>query len=522
MLAIQEKPARTVSLRVLLDLFERLHAEKIVYCHWKGNEHLGAALSGAKDVDLLVDRRAALALGRILSDTGFKRFLATPEQAYPGVEDYIALDPFTGKLAHLHLHYQLIPTKNNVECYRLPWEDLVLSTRRLDDESEIYVPDANIEIVLFLVRAALALRRRDIISTALAKNHFRDGALREFSWLAERVQKNRLSILARGLIGEKAARLLEAMVSHPPSVWQLLAFRRSVRPRLEDYRTYGRIVACWRRWSRAWQRHWRQARNRYDHAQVPEKRTVPHGGLIVAFLGADGSGKSTATKEITRWLSRKVDVVSIYFGSGDGPASLPRRCLRRLDAALSSLKALRRKRSTAPPRNPAFTVQGAVATGGPGPRSLFHPKVLWKILSGLALAREKRARLLRARRARNLGMIAICDRFPQAQIMGFNDGPLLSDWLHQGSRPLRAAARKELAAYVLAETCSPDLVIKLCVTPAVAWQRKLEMGVELLSRRAKAIHDLHFPPRTRVIEIDANQPLDEVLLQVKHAIWDSL
>src|SRR5439155_17069655 len=116
------------------------------------------------------------------------------------------------------------------------------------------------------------------------------------------------------------------------------------------YRTYGRVVAFWRRWSRAWQRHW----NRYLDTQVPEKRTLPHGGLIVAFLGVDGSGKSTATKEITRWLSRKVDVVSIYFGSGDGPASLPRRCLRRLDAALSSLKALRRKRSTAPPRNPAF------------------------------------------------------------------------------------------------------------------------------------------------------------------------
>src|SRR5438445_9217040 len=137
MLELQTQPARTAPLGVLAELFERLHAAKIVYCHWKGNEHLQAALSGAKDVDLLVERKAALALGRILSDVGFKRFLATREQAYPGVEDYLALDPSTGTLAHLHVHFQLVPTKNNVEGYRLPWEELVLSTRQLDDESEI-------------------------------------------------------------------------------------------------------------------------------------------------------------------------------------------------------------------------------------------------------------------------------------------------------------------------------------------------------------------------------------------------
>ena len=80
MLAIQEKPARTASLGVLLDLFERLHAEKIVYCHWKGNEHLGAALSGAKDVDLLVDLKHIPAVNDLAFDekTGLRIGASVP------------------------------------------------------------------------------------------------------------------------------------------------------------------------------------------------------------------------------------------------------------------------------------------------------------------------------------------------------------------------------------------------------------------------------------------------------------
>ena len=42
-------------------------------------------------------------------------------------------------------------------------------------------------------------------------------------------------------------------------------------------------------------------------------------------------------------------------------------------------------------------------------------------LWALSIARERRARLRRARRARDLGMIVLSDRFPQSQQAGFND-----------------------------------------------------------------------------------------------------
>jgi hypothetical protein len=141
---------------------------------------------------------------------------------------------------------------------------------------------------------------------------------------------------------------------------------------------------------------------------------------------------------------------------------------------------------------------------------------------GLALIREKRLGLRRARWARNLGLVAICDRFPQDQILGFTDGPRMTHFESSSSGLLRAAARRELAFYRSLAASPPDLVIKLQVSPAVARLRKPEMSHAELSRRVQAIRDLAFPEVTRVVEVDADQPLPEVLRQVKHAVWQSL
>src|SRR5438445_7528498 len=288
MLIVQEKETPTSRLGVLTQLFERLHAEDVVYCHWKGNVRLEAALSGEKDVDLLVDRKAVIALAGILSDLGFKRFAAIPQCAYPGIEDYLALDRRTGKLVHLHVHYQLTLTKKNAAGYRLPWEDLVLSTRKLDTEEEIHVADPNVELVLFIVRAALRLRALPALLLGRWRTAFQGSAQEEFCWLASRVDEEQLSSIAREKVGERAAVMLLALLAGEASANQLLAFRRSMWPRPRDYRTFGIWTALWRMWNREWAlRLWR-ARNRYWQWTGPDRRVLPQGGLIVAFVGADG------------------------------------------------------------------------------------------------------------------------------------------------------------------------------------------------------------------------------------------
>jgi thymidylate kinase len=119
-------------------------------------------------------------------------------------------------------------------------------------------------------------------------------------------------------------------------------------------------------------------------------------------------------------------------------------------------------------------------------------------------------------------MVVIGDRYPQSQIMGFTDGPRLRRWAEHRSRLLRGLAARELEVYRAADAAAPDLVIKLQVSPEVAAQRRPGSAVAGLSRRVDAVRQLRFPSATRVVEIDATQPLDRVLLEAKQAVWASL
>lgn len=503
--ALASEPA---ALPLLADFFQRLHSADVPYCHWKSNEHLDEAVRGATDLDVLVDPQMALPLARVLSDVGFKRCAAVPDAAYAGVEDYLALDQTSGRLVHLHLHYQLTVGEKFLKSYRLPWEHVVLATRRLDQATGVFVADPHIELLLLVVRAALKIRRRDRVRP---RPGLRGGALREFHWLQARIDPDRLHALASALVGAVAAARLRDMLERPPTVRGLVVFRHSVRPRLDHYRTFGAMGAQRRRWAREW-RGWRRRALRRHGWLTPSRRVLPRGGRLIALVGSDGSGKSTLLRAITQWLAWKLDVEAMYFGRGDGPVSP-------LRLPLQLFRAFRRRGQPRTVAHPAAVPRGA-PDAARRPRSVL--KRLLRRWRDLTVCLEKRARLTRAHRARNLGMIVICDRYPQAQIHGFTDGPLLSEWRTSTSRWRRALAAWELATYRLADVMAPDLVIKLHVSPHVAVQRKPDAAQQPLVRRIEAIRDLAYPPQTRVVDIDADQPLDEVVRRVKAAVWECL
>jgi thymidylate kinase len=501
-------------IRIINRMIGELHRADVPYCHWKSNEHLRAGMLGLTDLDVLVDRNASSALNQILNETGFKRFAPTPHRAYPAVEDYIALDPETGRLAHLHLHYQLTLGAQHTKEYRLPWESLVLSTRQLDVEEDVYIADPHVEIALLLVRAALKIRTRDHLFTSLGRLYFQGEMLREFYWLKQRVQTGEVVELARDLLGEKSAGLLGEMMADQPTFRQLVVFRNSMKHILRMYRTFVPAGAKLRRWLRELYWYWGLVNRKCLHQPIPFSRTNPRGGLIVVFLGADGSGKSTVVRETVKCFSRKIDVVPIYFGSGDGPGSVFRRFLR---FGLRFLNKIRKsgRNNVHIPRNQK--------RDHPRCRRLIQcVKAVAKPLWALVLVCEKRRKLCRAWQARNRGMLVIGDRYPQSQVMGFSDGPLLSRWLNHRSRLRRAAAHWEHSSYQLAEVYPPDLVVKLHVSLGVALQRKQDMGPEEIHRRVEAVKSLQYPPETKIVDVDADASLDQVLLKVKRVIWERM
>jgi thymidylate kinase len=498
-------------------LFQALHDMDVRYCHWKSNQHLRASMLGRTDLDVLVDRRDGRRLAALLAELDFKRLQLPDRRSYPGVESYVGMDAETGTLVHLHLHHRLTLGEPDLKGYRLPWEERLLSTRVLNEEEGVFVADPHLEFLLLVIRAALKVRARDRVLERLGHPYLRQSLRREWEWLAARVERARLDSLGRELVGARAtAALVELAATPPDRIRPLTDFAGAVVPRLDEYRSYSRLGGRLRRW-------WREAarvlagRTRRLGLLLPTRRLLPNGGLVIAFVGVDGSGKSTLAREIGRWLRPFVEVEPVYFGTGQGPVSPPRRLLEEL-AALT-----RRKRRAAPPADPESAGAGDPSCtperwrGGGASRLRTAGELMWV----WCVARERERRSARARRARDRGMVVLCDRFPQSRTPG-NDGPCLGHWLDDSGWARRTMARRELAAIQRAERLRPDLLVKLKVTPEIALRRKPETRPALLHRKLRIVEDLRLSTETRVVEIDATRPVGEVTLDVRRAVWSAL
>ena len=504
---------RPKGLRVVRDMFAQWHEANLTYCHWKSNEHLGAAVDGLTDLDILVDRRRSPVLQRTLAESGFRRFAAPPLRAYPAVEDYLGFDAETGRLVHLHLHYQLTLGQWHLKGYRLPWESRLLASRNYDAEHGVYVADPAIELVLLLVRAALKLRIRD-----RWRRRFKDDGdfHREFMWLRQRVDDATVRATARDLLGPVTDEPLRRLLSDPLAPSCLVALARAVRPALRRYRTYGRLEAPLRAWLRELQWLADAVNRRFLHRATPLRRVSPRGGTVVVLLGSDGAGKSTLAGTLVAWLGAKLDVLPMYFGSGDGPGAFYRRPMR------FAHRLLRPVLGTGGPRQP-YEENGSTSPPAPARAGINRSlRAAARVPWALALSCEKRGKLRRMIRARNRGMIVICDRFAQTDVPGFNDGPLLAHWRQHAWRVCRALAAWEGRPYAEAALDPPDLVIKLMVTPEVALARRPEMSLGEVRRRVQAVRSLQFPRTARVVEISADVALDEIALAAKRLVWEEI
>jgi hypothetical protein len=419
---------RPVGLAVVTGLLDRLHEAQLRYCHWKSNEHVDASVLGLTDLDVLVERGRKDDLQRILAETGFRRFQATALTAYPAVEDYLALDEATGRIVHLHLHHRLTLGQKHLKGYRLPWGEETLAARRFDPDHGIHVAAPEMELLLLVVRDALKLRIRTRLATWLGRKATGGDFAREFAWLVDRCDSDAVLALAVRLIGPQAEAPLRRLLDDGARPEDRIRFADAVRPALRHYRTYGRFTAALLMPVREVFWGIGGLSRKYFHWALPLRRVSPRGGAIVVFLGSDGAGKSTACTDTVAWLGQKLDVVPVYFGSGDGPSSLVRMPLQ------FARRMVRPRAPKSGPREPRTTWRGGF---------MGVALIAW----ALALSLEKRGKIRRMIRARNQGLIVVCDRFAQNQVDGFNDGRLLTPLAQSSWRIARALATWEARPY---------------------------------------------------------------------------
>jgi thymidylate kinase len=460
-----------------------------------------AALSGESDLDLLIAREDQHRAQAILLEQGFKLFRDVANRDHPAVSSYLGYDEPSGRIVHLHLHFRLVVGEKLLKNYRLPYEAVILSRAVLHPTLPIRVLDPANEALLLVARAALESRLMDPV------------ALRHWAATKQKFELDRAALAARldritlrnraseAFTNDLADMVVDAVFCGRPYKHQADR-RRRIRRELAAHRAYNAVEARVRSWTRAVLWAAGGFNKRIFHVPRPWSRRTPGGGCVAAVIGVDGSGKTTVVAAIQTWLGSEVDVMPVYFGTGDGRPSLLLLPFKMMVPVITRL--FRTK--------PRGASHGRISDRAPGP--LYS---LLMMVWAAAVAGEKRIKLRAAHRGARRGLVVVADRYPQNEDIGYSDGPLLPR-LTRAPRWLR---RFEERAYALAHRLPPDLVLKLEVTPETAARREQDMDPAVIRQRIEGARRLAFPG-ARVIRVDAEQPLECVIRSVKREIWGLL
>lgn len=488
-------------LKSIKKVIKSLQEKDINYCHWKSNEHLAEALEGDTDLDVLFDPAQRVQLEMVLDECGLKRFRSTPLMQYNAIEDFIGFDKETAKIWHLHTHYRMALGEKHLKGYTItPWGKLILDNRR-KDELGIYCSAEEDELIMLLVRMAMKLRWRDC-GRGIGKDD-----RKEMAWLLARADKISIDNRARVFVGEKAALEIARLTNKGELTKksQLNKLRKLLLKELKLYTGFSSLGSRWMRHKREW--FWLVGgvkRRMGINSYVANRRVSPNGGNVITFLGCDGAGKSTTLAYIKKELNKKLDVATIYFGSGDGSSSLLRKPMKMVAKKVGG-KGLGHSVEKEYSEKKKVTLKS---------RLYSFAKVIWAV----TLAKEKKAKIKDQTKARNNGLIVLTDRYPQTLFAGCSDGPLLSKY--EGKGIMGKIAAWEHRVYASAAMNPPDLTVKLIVPTEVAIERKPEMTTEEIDTKKKIVMGLKLSDNTLVV--DTSRPFEETRAEILEAIWNIL
>jgi len=478
-----------------IKLAYQLTSNQILFCHWKSNIHLAAGIAGKTDLDVLIDEESIDIFGTVAKSLGFLKVKSRSWGEFPQVEDWVGHDSTTGAMIHVHLHSILVTGVQYVKHLYLPWSDYVLAHLVVDQHSGWPKPIPELEFVILLVRAWAKKSPKSRLC-ASARPH--KGVVDELFFLQRQCSWRAV---------KKVLDDLDLSISAPHQA--ILAQERLLTDdelSIISKSLYKQLVVHYRLpWLTTVRLSWAKRSAHYAHlifdryvAPVQCRKALGVSGAVIALIGSDGSGKSTISADLVKWLRFKLDAHYVYMGSGSGQAGFLNYIRNR---AVSYAKKWRKK-------------EGAIS-GAQKALVRTEPRSLAKLakLFDLWLLFRKFFVLSHAHRLKNRGSIFIADRYPQSSVQRMNDGPLQQD-----GEGFAWAADLEKRLFQKIEGINPTLVIKLNVSPEVALARKPDHSYTNLRMKSASIEHIQFR-NSDIISIDANLPYEVVLAQIKAKIW---
>lgn len=487
----------------LQHLIEKLSENEIKYCHWKSNSALSLVLTGETDVDLLIHRKDSDSFRLILNQLKFRPAGIQGDAPFPAVEHYYALDKETGIIVHVHAYYRVITGESLSKNLHLPLEEMLLQNLR--EEASLPVPVKSAELVIFTIR--MMLKHTSVVELLMLSRDWK-GVRRETEWLMETKPTDETLKLIAEWLPSADPKLFSACIDAlraPAPLLRRIRLGRRLRSQLSIYARNSWLQS----WLSGIKKFTLMAYGRLTHSK--RGMILQSGGAVIAFVGAEATGKSTLLTATRHWLGEHFVVNQIHVGKPKSTllTMLPNVFLPLLRNALPKYR------------------PSKVATNQASLEPSQKPRKVFPLISAIRsvfLAYDRRALLSWAfARAAN-GNIILCDRYPSMST-GAPDGPQLQQVeVDPKKYPIRSwLARTEKRLYQ--EIPAPDMVISLHVPLEVALLRNKNRGKEEPEDYVRFRHSLASNltyGNAPIYKINTDQPLDATVLEVKKNIWRNL
>ncbi len=505
-------------MHIIEAVFKEFDKNSIAYVHFKSNVDLELSFFGNADFDVLIDKRRLNDAQEIFLKAGGKKFNTIPEKCYSGVDNWLIFDPMDGKIYHIHLHCQLATGKPLLKDYVIPWAELLLATRQYDESWHIYRSDPNLEIILLTVRSVVKARTSKEVKARIGIFEPNKALEREHELLLQIVNHEEVRKYCSELFPKKfSEEISEIVLKSDWSSSDYVALDRIVRVTFKEDRRFSPMEAWLLSKRNRFNLKCRTKLRKTFGATGILKKTSDKSGRIIAFVGVDGAGKSTVTKDIYEWLSPQIDCNRFYMGAGDGKVNLFTRLLKRI-----SKKKAGGNQAGQSSKNDAGQADDLKAAS-----TRISPVVYLKKCIGMysvyCIEKDNSRKIRMMAKYRLNGGTCILDRYPQTDVEGSNDGPKLCLYEDVMGRSLlyRLLLKREKKVFSITKQVVPDIVFRIHISAETSMKRKPEQtDIEVYRHKIEVLDSIRFGG-ANIIEIDGEQPYEDELLTIKKAIWDS-
>lgn len=476
-------------LDLIKNLIEELNKNNIKYCQWKSNINLDKALSGFDDLDLLVAWKDISRFESTVLALNFKSAF-NKNILFPSVEHYFGCDLTTGKIVHLHVYYKIITGPSLTKSYAFNIEDAILNNLEANNLSEMPIPLRYVEFVIYTIRTMTKLSflcEHLLLRNSFVKIH------QEMSYLYSELDDEKIESFLQIYFPTLKLELLKECMSAIIDRKHIRLFHlgKKIRCAIDKHRRISRSKELEHL---LFQIIYRILNRLFFH----RKKRFNTGGVLIAIVGADATGKTTITNELYKWLSKNFTTHLIH--TGKPPSAI---LTFPMNLAIKIIKLVKSKSG-----------QCCVSE---------NKKVSALMAVRLMVLAYDRSKLIRRfwRKAVN-GDIVICDRYPSTDI-GVMDSRRMQPKELKGFKKILAEYEQRCYESIP----MADVILQLYVPVEIAVERNNirdkagKENEEFIRLRHKNNHGLTY--KTKVLySIDTSGNYDKIIIQLKKLLWQNL